>query len=85
MKKKENAAKHQCAVCGELAARIIVISKVFGRGAKRVLIEDIPTYHCHNCGSQYLDGVTMDAVDQIRKNPSAHTVTQTIAAAKLAA
>ncbi len=85
MKKKESVSTHQCAVCGEPAARMILISKVFGRGLSRVLIEDIPSYHCRNCDSQYVDGATMDAIDRIRKNPSANTVAQTIAAAKLAA
>lgn len=85
MKKKEIAFEHQCAICGKRAARKILMSKVFGRGANRVLIEDIPTYSCRNCGSQYLDGATMAAIDEIRKHPAAHTTNQTIAAAKLAA
>ncbi len=85
MKKKEKDSEYQCAVCGERMARKIILSKVFGRGATRVLIEDIPTYSCRNCGSQYLDGATMAAIDEIRKHPAAHTTSQTIAAAKLAA
>lgn len=83
--KKKDTVIHECAVCGQIAARLIVISKVFGRGPKRVLIEGIPTYRCHNCGSHYLDGATMDAIDEIRTHPAAHTVCQTIAAATLAA
>ncbi len=85
MKKRNKASIHQCAVCGQKAARLIVISKVFGRGSGRVLIEGIPTYACRNCGSQYLEGETMDAIDEIRTNPPAYTVRQTIAAATLAA
>lgn len=84
MKKKETVT-YECAVCGQSAARLVIISKVFGRGSKRVPIEGIPTYNCHNCGSNYLDGATMDAIDEIRTNPDAHTVCQTIAAATLAA
>lgn len=83
MKKKNT--NHQCANCGEVAARLIIMSKVFGRGEAKVLIEGIPTYHCHNCGSHYLDATTMDAIDEIRTNPAKHTVAQTIAAATLAA
>ena len=63
----------------------MIVSKVFGRGSKRMLIEGIPTYNCHHCGSNYLDGATMDAIDEIRTNPTAHTVRQTIATANLAA
>jgi YgiT-type zinc finger domain-containing protein len=85
MKKKNQLAEHKCAVCGHRTARLILMAKVFGRGANRVLIEDIPTYSCRNCGSQYLDGETMDAIDAIRAEPAAYTVRQTIAAATLAA
>ncbi|HMV87643.1 MAG TPA: YgiT-type zinc finger protein [Blastocatellia bacterium] len=85
MKKKADISKLQCAVCGKQAARMILMTKVFGRGETRVLIEDIPTIHCSNCGSQYLDAATMNAIDEIRKNPAVHTHPQTISTAKLAA
>jgi hypothetical protein len=58
---------------------------VFGRGAKRVLIENIPVYHCRNCHGQYVDGPTLDAIDQIRKNPAARSRQEIIATAALAA
>lgn len=83
--KKEISSEHQCAVCGKRAARKILMAKVFGRGANRLLIEDIPNFSCRNCGSQYLDGAAMAAIDEIRKHPAEHTTNQTIAAAKLAA
>lgn len=83
--KKNETSGYECAVCGERAARLIVLSKVFGRGSKRMLIEGIPTYHCRNCGSEYLDGETMNAIDEIRTNPAEYTTRQTIAAATLAA
>ena len=82
---KKNEKTYDCAVCGKPAARKTMMSKVFGRGVNRVLIEDILTYSCRNCGSQYLDGATMDAIDEIRAHPAAHTTSQIIAAAKLAA
>lgn len=86
MKKKKNESLvYECAVCGQAAARLNVMSKVFGRGNTRVLIEDIPISRCRSCNSEYLDGETMDAIDQIRTNPKAYTIRKTIAAASLAA
>lgn len=85
MKKKNENPVYECAVCGQKAARLIVMSKIFGRGSKRMLIEGIPTYRCRNCGSEYLKGETMDAIDEIRTNPADYTTRQTIAAASLAA
>jgi YgiT-type zinc finger domain-containing protein len=85
MKRKKRSADVECALCGQRAARIVPTPKVFGRGARRALIENIPVYHCRNCHGQYIDGSTMDAIDEIRKNPSVGTRKETIAIAALAA
>ncbi|MEK6285215.1 MAG: YgiT-type zinc finger protein [Acidobacteriota bacterium] len=85
MKRKKRARDVECALCGQRTARVVLTPKVFGRGARRVLIENIPVYHCRNCHSQYVDGRTMDAIDEIRKNPSAWSRKETIATAALAA
>jgi len=50
-----------------------------------VLIENIPVYHCKNCQGEYIDGATMDAIDEIRKNPTGSGRKETIAIAALAA
>jgi hypothetical protein len=63
----------------------VLTPKVFGRGARRVLIENIPVYHCRNCQGEYVEGATMDAIDEIRKNPTASGRRETIAIAALAA
>jgi len=63
----------------------VLTPKVFGRGARRVLIENIPVYHCRSCQGEYIDGATMDAIDQIRKNPNGSGRKETIAIAALAA
>ena len=85
MKRKKRTSDVECDLCGQRAARVVLTSKVFGHGTKRVLIENIPVYHCHNCHSQYVDGSTMDAIDEIRKNPSGWGRIEKIATAALAA
>ncbi len=85
MKRKQRIIEVECALCNQRAVRIVLTSKVFGRGAKRVLIENIPVYHCRNCLGQYVDGPTLDAIDQIRKNPAARSRKEIIATAALAA
>ena len=77
--KKRRTPEIECAICGQHTARVVLTPKVFGRGAKRVLIENIPVYHCRSCHSQYVDGPTMDAIDEIRKNLSAQSRKETIA------
>jgi YgiT-type zinc finger domain-containing protein len=83
--KENNPNLVECMLCGKSAARRVLVSKIFGRGVKRVLIEDIPTYHCRNCQGQYVDGATLDEIDKIRTNPSAMSHPTVIATAKLAA
>jgi YgiT-type zinc finger domain-containing protein len=36
----------KCQICGQQMVRRKLVSKIFGQGSKRVLIEDIPTYFC---------------------------------------
>lgn len=83
MKKKQ--ANLKCGVCGQMQAYPMVISKVFGRGEKAVLIEDIPAFNCRHCNHQYIEAETMDAIDEIRKNPQRYTQKRFIDVAKLAA
>lgn len=85
MKRKKKNSNIECPLCNQRAARVVLTAKVFGRGARRVLIENIPVYHCRNCHSQYIDGPAMDAIDEIRKSPSAWSRKETIATAALAA
>lgn len=85
MKRKKKNTDIECPLCDQRAARVVLTAKVFGRGARRVLIENIPVYHCRNCHSQYIDGPTMDAIDEIRKSPSGWSRKETIATAALAA
>ena len=83
--RQKRTSESKCAICGVLAARVLLTPKVFGHGTKRVLIEDIPFYHCGNCHSQYVDGPTMDLIDEIRKNPAAYSHQKSIATVKFAA
>ncbi|MFN7948181.1 MAG: YgiT-type zinc finger protein [Blastocatellia bacterium] len=84
MKRKKKNPETECALCGQRAAKVVPTAKVFGHGAKRVLIENIPVYHCRNCYGQYIDGPTMDAIDEIRKNPAAYSVRESILLAQVA-
>lgn len=43
---KKKQANLKCGVCGQMQAYPIVISKLFGRGEKAVLIEGIPAFNC---------------------------------------
>ena len=59
-------------------------SKVFGKGEKKVLIENIPVIHCSNCRESYLLDATMRHLDEIRLNAKTLTTPATIRVAKIA-
>ena len=55
----------QCDFCGAKAPVIKKTTKSFGRGDKLVVIENIPTVHCHG---SYVTAETARELDRIRKN-----------------
>jgi YgiT-type zinc finger domain-containing protein len=84
MKKKTIANPLICDICGVAAAHTIKRTKVFGKGAQMLVIEDIPFIACDNCHQTYATAETMRALDEIRMNRSRLTVTREIGWAKIA-
>lgn len=67
-----------CSFCGEHTARRVTKSQVFGRGAKMLVIEDIPTMTCSNCGQIYLTGEVLKMLEEILKNRSKYVTQRTV-------
>jgi YgiT-type zinc finger domain-containing protein len=74
----------QCVNCGHLAAYLTRRSGVFGRGSKAIIIEDIPTIVCRNCGLSYLTPEVSRKIDEIRAQPEKYTEMEYRAVAKIA-
>jgi YgiT-type zinc finger domain-containing protein len=84
MKKKKDASLITCDICGVAAAHEVKRTKVFGKGARMIVIEDIPFIACANCHQTYATAETMRALDKIRLNRSRLTVPREIGWAKIA-
>jgi YgiT-type zinc finger domain-containing protein len=84
MKKKTTASSLVCDICGVAAAHTVKRTKVFGKGAQMLVIEDIPFITCDNCHQTYTTAETMRALDEIRQNRSRLTVKREIEWAKVA-
>ena len=82
--KKEIPSLIVCSLCGQKTALIAHIDKVFGKGEKKVLIENIPVIHCSNCRESYLLDATMRQLDDIRLNAKTLTTPATVGVAKIA-
>jgi YgiT-type zinc finger domain-containing protein len=84
IEQKQNESPLQCVNCGQHKAYLVRRSGVFGRGAKAVIIEDIPTIVCRNCGLSYLLPEVSMMIDEILSHPETHTEMQYRAVAKIA-
>ena len=73
-----------CDICGVAAARKVRRTKVFGKGSKMIVIENIPFISCQNCGQTYITRDAMLAVDEIRTHSQTKTVAKELAYAKIA-
>lgn len=55
-----------CPNCGVKAARLVKRPQILGRGAKMILVENVPVIACRNCGENYMTSETMHSLDKIR-------------------
>ncbi|HEY0772139.1 MAG TPA: YgiT-type zinc finger protein [Sphingobacteriaceae bacterium] len=57
-----------CDSCGKDGARIIHVSKSYGKGADLLVIENVPVISCPHCGESYLTAQTLREIENIKRN-----------------
>lgn len=57
-----------CDNCGKQGARIIHVSKSYGKGENLLVIENVPIVSCPNCGESYLTAKTLHEIENIKRN-----------------
>ena len=57
-----------CDVCGKNGARIIHVSKSYGKGENLLVIENVPVISCPQCGESYLTAKTLREIENIKSN-----------------
>jgi YgiT-type zinc finger domain-containing protein len=82
MKSKRQIELLVCDNCGVKAARIVKRPQILGRGAKMILVDNVPVIACRNCGENYMTSETMHRLDKIRMNQKAEMKERKIAAAE---
>jgi YgiT-type zinc finger domain-containing protein len=55
-----------CNICGKNNARIRHITRSYGKGAKLLVIENIPAVSCPSCGETYLTADTLHEIERIK-------------------
>lgn len=59
-----------CDNCGKGGARIIHVSRSYGKGVGLLVIENVPVVSCPHCGESYLTAATLREIDSIKRNRS---------------
>lgn len=57
-----------CDVCGKPGARLIHVTKSYGKGNNLLVIENVPVISCPACGESYLTAATLREIDNIKRN-----------------
>ena len=59
-----------CDVCGKSGAKLIYLSKSYGKGTDLLVIENVPIISCPHCGESYLTAKTLREIENIKRNRS---------------
>ena len=72
MKPKSRKAKSEaclvCSFCGQQSAREVFMSQAYGKEEHLLVVENVPTIICDNCGESYFTGSTLDELERILSN-----------------
>lgn len=55
-----------CDVCGRLDARTKYMTRMYGKRAKLLIIENVPVVVCLSCGARYLTPETLHELERIK-------------------
>ena len=56
----------KCDICGKEGARQRYVSRSYGKGESLLVIENVPTIHCPNCGEGYVTAHTLKEIERIK-------------------
>ena len=70
----------KCSNCGQ-EARLVRRPYAFGKGDDLLVVENVPTISCRNCGQEFLEPATVRGLDRIRRNRGAFAADRSVAVA----
>ncbi len=72
----------KCENCGRENARIIHVSRSYGKGDNLLVIENIPVVRCPDCGESYLTAETLHEIERIKLHRKNFAEERNVAVAK---
>jgi len=84
-KRKRVNPVYECEYCGQMTAHKSLLNHTFGKMPNLIVITNVETMVCENCGQSYLEGDTLAAVAEVLAKPKTYTAARSVAVAELAA
>ena len=73
-----------CDNCGKSGARIIHVSRSYGKGIGLLVIENVPVVSCPHCGESYLTAETLHEIERIKRHRQALAIPRAVPVAVFA-
>lgn len=72
----------RCENCGRDGAQSRHVTRCYGRGAKLLVVENVPVVSCPHCGASYLTAQTMHELERIKVHRRAFAKSRNVAVAE---
>lgn len=84
-KRRRRNPVEECAYCGVKASHPVLLNHTFGSGAAMVVVTNVQTMVCDNCGQSYFKGDVLKMLDAVLANPRAYATKELVNVASLSA
>jgi YgiT-type zinc finger domain-containing protein len=61
-------AMMRCDLCGVTSAQVRHVTRSFGRGDRLLVIENIPSVSCRQCGQRHFTAATMRGLERLKRS-----------------
>ena len=85
MQKRANKASAiVCDICGKAGAQVRHVTRSYGKGARLLVIENVPIISCPHCGESYMTAATLHEIETIKRRRSNYASKRPVAVAVFA-
>jgi YgiT-type zinc finger domain-containing protein len=85
MAKQANSLRSlTCDVCGKEGAAMRHVTRSYGKGARLLVIENVPLISCPHCGESYFTAATLREIERIKRKRASFASKRPVAVAVFA-
>ena len=66
MSNSKKTSSLACDICGERGAKTRYVTRSYGKGAKLLVVENVPIVSCPKCGESYITAETLHELERIK-------------------